>query len=84
MSNSERITSVWSAYGHTFIGEDGHESCLTCGAVYELVADDPEDPTHGAYQASNGDEPVQCAGTSARHGDERAEDDHSCNCLLCA
>lgn len=75
--------SVWSAYGHRFIGEDGHESCLTCGAIYDLVA--TPDATHDAeYVAANGDAPVECTGdTSLTHGEE-APAGSTCNCLLCA
>jgi hypothetical protein len=62
------ITSVWSAHGHRFIATDGSESCLTCGAVYELSAD-PDGPTHGRYHAANGDAPRECTGdTSMAHG----------------
>lgn len=92
------ITSVWSSYGHRFIGGDCDESCLTCGAMYTLVADS-DDPTRGEYQAVNGDDPVQCTGdTTMAHGypGERVCHDptcdpsepcehvtHDCNCLLC-
>ncbi len=88
-ADTQPITSVWSAYGHTFIAEDGTESCLTCGAVYRLVADDPADPSHGRYCAANGDDPMPCTGdTGMSHGypGERCDGtiDHDCNCLRCA
>jgi hypothetical protein len=37
-----QVVSVWSTYGHRFMGTDEptHESCLTCGAMYQLLADD--------------------------------------------
>lgn len=83
------VTSVWSAYGHTFLDE----SCLTCGAEYRL--DDFGDGS-GAYVASDGSEPMQCTrDTSMEHGDPRetghsldCEDGcehcrHECNCLAC-
>lgn len=77
------ITSIWSAYGHTFIGDGEYDSCLTCGAMYELVAD-PSDPTRGDYRAANGDEPTQCThDTSMGHGEDAA-DDSDCNCHLCS
>lgn len=83
------ITSVWSAYGHTFISEDGAEACLICGAVYQLLADDPSDTTHGRYCAADGANPMPCTGdTSMSHGypGERIDGntDHDCNCLRCA
>lgn len=64
------ITSVWSSYGHRFMSTDDerHESCLTCGAMYELspLADDP---TRGEYHAANGDEPMECSrDTGMAHG----------------
>jgi hypothetical protein len=82
------ITSVWSAYGHRFISGNEHESCLTCGAVYELSADEPGSSS-GHYHAANGDAPRECSGnTSMAHGSpgERVDGhaDHDCNCLLCA
>jgi hypothetical protein len=81
------ITSVWSSYGHRFIGEDGSESCLTCGAMYELSPDEAGG-TSGHYHAANGDEPMQCShDTSMAHGypGERTGGnvDHVCNCILC-
>lgn len=83
---TQPIVSVWSAYGHRFMSDgNGYESCLVCGAVYELVHDDADDPTHGAYVASNGDAPLDCShDTGMAHGEDRAGDDHDCNCHLCA
>jgi hypothetical protein len=89
------ITSVWSSFGHRFIGTgetddvgNPYESCLTCGAVYELVRRE-DDPTGGDYTAANGDDPMPCThDTSMAHGypGERVDGnaDHNCNCLLCA
>lgn len=93
------ITSVWSAYGHRFMSTDSeeHESCLTCGAMYELSPFE-SDPSRGEYHAANGDQPMACTSdTSMVHGytGERhcAECDdidgcghcrHNCNCLFCA
>jgi hypothetical protein len=89
-SDTSQVVSVWSAYGHRFIGTDEptHESCLTCGAMYQLLAL-ADDPTRGEYMAANGDAPMECSGdTSMTHGypGERHDGnvDHSCNCLLCA
>lgn len=71
------VTAVWSSYGHTFMndgdGEDEwgytRESCLTCGAMYQLKADADG---YGVYSASNGDEPDLCSGrTDLVHGYER-------------
>jgi hypothetical protein len=82
---TQPITSVWSNHGHRFLHEDGYASCLTCGGEWELIHDDPEDPSHGAYVASNGDAATECLGTTAQHGEDRAEDDdRPCNCVLCA
>lgn len=76
------ITSVWSSYGHRFIGADEYEQCLTCGAVYELV-ETPEGISDGAYVAANGDAPRDCThDTSMTHGEDG--DAQDCNCLLCA
>lgn len=94
------ITSVWSAYGHRFMSDgDGYESCLTCGAMYELA--DLGDG-RGEYRALDGSEPMECTrDTSMAHGyaGERychehqhprdysdhacSHVDHECNCLLC-
>jgi hypothetical protein len=79
------ITHVWSTFGHTFINDDDHKSCLTCGAMYGLVRR-KDDPTGGDYTAANGDDPMHCTGdTSMTHGED-VEGTHydDCNCLLCA
>ena len=86
--DTSRVVSVWSAYGHRFIGSDGEtEQCLTCGAVYELLAY-ADDPTRGVYLASNGDGPHECSrDTSMAHGYAGEREDgpnHNCNCILCA
>lgn len=84
------ITHVWSNFGHKFMSTDcdEHESCLTCGALYQLVRHE-DDPTGGDYTAANGDDPTECThDTSMAHGypGERVDGntDHNCNCLLCA
>jgi hypothetical protein len=88
------ITSVWSSYGHTFMsdGEEPYESCLTCGAMYQLLPVEG-DPTRGEYSANNGDEPKACTyNTSMGHGDpyECGDDPddpnylHDCNCVVCS
>jgi hypothetical protein len=87
-TDTANVVSVWSAYGHHFISEDGGESCLTCGAHYQPMALE-DDPTRGEYMAANGDAPMECTGdTSMAHGypGERVDGnaDHDCNCLLCA
>ncbi|MAS55574.1 MAG: hypothetical protein CMJ44_13305 [Pimelobacter sp.] len=95
------FTTVESAYGHRFIStdSDGHESCLTCGALFELT--DRGDGT-GIYTTAYGDEPERCTGdTGMAHGypgerychehqhpldydeHECSHVDHRCNCLLC-
>lgn len=92
------ISVVWSTFGHRFMGTDNeeHESCLTCGALFQLLAQ-PDDATCGDYSAADGSDPMQCTGdTSMAHGyaGERVCDacngqgcehcNHECNCLLCA
>lgn len=84
----ETPIAVRATNAHTFITEDRHESCLTCGAVYELVPDQ-DDPRTGSYANAAGEEPQRCTGdTSMAHGypGERvgATTDHTCNCLMCA
>lgn len=93
------VHSVWSSYGHRFMSTDDerHESCLTCGAMYELI--DHGDGS-GEYHAGNGDEPMPCTGDTGmahgypgerhchehpldRSGHECEHVDHNCNCLLC-
>ena len=91
------ITSVWSAFGHRFMSTDSdeHESCLSCGAMYVLRADD-NDPTRGEYTTAGGDQPRECDhDTSKVHGysGERHCDEcsgegcdhcgHDCNCVSC-
>lgn len=91
------VTAVWSSYGHRFLTDDGEEVCLTCGAHYRVIHDDPDDYRHGAYVADNGDSPNECTGdTSMSHGEDDehkidahpdggtcAHCDHDCNCLVC-
>ena len=87
--DNSRVVSVWSAYGHRFMsdGEPPYESCLTCGAMYQLLALE-DDPTRGEYLSNAGDEPMQCSGdTEMAHGypGERHDGnaDHECNCIRC-
>jgi hypothetical protein len=95
MTDASTVHVVWSSYGHTFLAVDDYQQCLTCGAVYELVRDEPTDPSHGAYVARDGSEAEDCSGNPEMvHGEApcaKCEDDgngcdncqHSCNCLLC-
>lgn len=89
------ITHVWSSFGHTFASTDseGYESCLSCGALFELRRR-KDDPSGGDYCASNGDDPEDCSGdTSMSHGypgervcecEEGCEHcEHKCNCNSC-
>lgn len=85
--DTSQIVSVWSAHGHTFIGEDGnYERCLECGALYQLLPAD-DDPTRGRYCTASGDDPNDCThDTSMVHGYAGEREDgpnHDCNCLLC-
>lgn len=98
MTDTSMITSIWSAYGHRFMsdgnGDDEYgyttESCLTCGAMYQLSADE-DDATRGTYTAIDGSEPHTCTGdTSMSHGYPGERDDsnganvdHNCNCIRC-
>lgn len=81
-TDTSRVSSVWSAYGHRFMSQDdNYESCLTCGAMYQLLALE-DDPTRGEYLAMNGDAPMNCShDTSMDHG---YESDSDCNCCQCA
>lgn len=89
-SEIEQVTSVWSAHGHRFMGTDdpNDETCLTCGAMYRLVALE-DDPTRGEYVTASGETPMQCTGDTSmvhgypgeRHGEGTV--DHNCNCLFC-
>lgn len=89
---TQPITSVWSQHGHDFHDSDGYATCWRCGGEWELVRDRGDDPTHGAYQASNGDEPTECHRVRGHeHGDPRETGldcpegcAHECNCVACA
>lgn len=71
MSNS-MITVVWSAYGHTFITEDGTPTCLNCGAGYTLSPVPERGDNYGRYHANNGDDPMDCYDLRGKvHGIER-------------
>jgi len=87
----DAINSVWSSYGHTFIGAGEYEydndgeivgayhDCLTCGAHYVLRAT-PDGISDGEYMANNGDAPTYCTrDTSMQHGDPR-ETGHGLDC----
>lgn len=90
------VVSVWSAYGHRFIGTDSdtHEACLTCGAMYQLLAL-ADDPSRGEYLTASGGMPAACTGdTSMVHGypgerychehdDPCEHTEHDCPCLFC-
>jgi hypothetical protein len=83
ISDTSQVTSVWSQYGHRFMGDgEGIESCLTCGAVYDFMAL-ADDPTRGEYLPT----PHQCTGdTNMVHGypgEREAGLNYGCNCLLC-
>lgn len=95
-TDTANVVSVRSAYGHRFMSDGGEntESCLTCGAMYQLLAD-ADDLSRGEYLAAGGDAPMECTrDTSMAHGypGERQCDgcedgcrhcEHDCNCLLC-
>ena len=96
-TDTTRVSSVWSSYGHRFMsdGEENYESCLTCGAMYQLLALE-DDPTRGEYVAADGSTPNDCSrDTSMSHGypGERVCDEcedgacehcaHDCNCVWC-
>ncbi|UGQ10530.1 hypothetical protein LO772_27345 [Yinghuangia sp. ASG 101] len=82
------ITHVWSSFGHRFYSagcdhEDGSscESCMTCGAVFELRPR-VDDPGGGDYIAANGDDPTPCTGDTAMcHGEQpcQADGGRPCN-----
>ena len=57
------VVSVWSQYGHRFMSTDdeNHEACLTCGAMYQLLAR-ADDPTRGEYLTNAGEIPQDCTG----------------------
>jgi len=88
ITDTSQVSSVWSAHGHRFMGDDGEntESCLTCGAMYQLLALE-DDPTRGEYLTISGDAPAQCTGdTSMVHGYPGEREDgpnHDCPCILC-
>ncbi len=89
-TDTAQVTSVWSAYGHRFIGTDApeHEACLICGALYQLLAF-ADDPTRGEYLTAAGEQPADCTrDTSMVHGypgerDGNGTIDHTCPCLSC-
>lgn len=100
-TDSSQVVSVWSAHGHHFMSGDvddagtAYESCLKCGALYQLLAY-ADDLRAGAYLTAAGDPPADCTGdTSMVHGypGERncescddhgcAHCTHDCPCLLC-
>lgn len=69
MTDTSQVTIVWSAYGHRFMGEDGGEACITCGARYTLIVPDPSDPTYGQYVNGAGEDPQECThNTTMAHG----------------
>src|SRR5262245_61054358 len=94
--DTSRVVSVWTAYGHHFMTDGGEntESCLRCGAMYQLLAH-ADDPSRGAYLTNSGETPAQCTGDTVmvhgypgeRHcesctdGCEHCE--HGCPCIAC-
>jgi hypothetical protein len=90
------ITSVWSSFGHRFMSTDDpdHESCLTCGAMFQLVRRG-DDHSAGDYTTASGDAPMTCTGDTGmvhgypgerychEHEDECSHVNHDCNCILC-
>jgi hypothetical protein len=98
-------TSVWSAHGHRFMSDGNgadefgywRESCLTCGAMFELRhARAGITPNSGEYVGYMGAEPMACTGdTSMVHGDPSEQEHgldcetgcdhcrHDCNCVIC-
>ncbi len=86
-TDTSNVVSVWSAYGHRFIGdEDNYEQCLTCGALYQLLAFE-DDPSRGEYLTADGSAPMECSrDTSMVHGYPGEREDgpnHNCNCISC-
>lgn len=80
--DTSQVTSIWSAHGHRFMsdGEPPYESCLTCGAMYQLRALE-DDPTRGEYLTARGEEPADCThNTSMEHGYDAESD---CPCVAC-
>jgi hypothetical protein len=90
IADTSRVSSVWSAYGHRFMSTDApeHEACLTCGAMYALMAR-ADDPTRGEYMTASGEQPAECTGDTSmvhgypgeRHGEGTV--DHDCPCVSC-
>jgi hypothetical protein len=97
-TDTSAVVSVWSAHGHRFMSTDDEntEQCITCGAMYQLLAD-AEDPRTGYYLTSVGDEPAECSGDTAmthgypgeRHCEHCDQPEgcehcnHQCPCILC-
>lgn len=89
------ITAVQTSHGHRFMGDDGYESCLTCGGQWELAHDRADYPRHGRYRTWNGDDATECTyDTSMVHGEAPCEEcggedescehcRHDCNCMIC-
>lgn len=74
--NPPAIYVYWTLHGHVFQGSDDVQECLHCGASYELVHDEPDNPSHGRYRTWNGDDPIECTATSH-------EENRNCNCRTC-
>lgn len=94
------FTTIESNYGHRFVSTDrvGYDTCLVCGAMYELV--DRDDRTV-RYITALGNDPMECTGdTGMIHGypgerychehdtlDGEGETcehvGHECSCLFC-
>lgn len=92
------MISVHTSYGHRFYQDGEDETCLTCGATYQLIETPDDEWVSHAYVNIRGDEPNECTGdTGMVHGypGERcclecensdgpcSHETHDCNCLQC-
>ncbi|MFI2616634.1 hypothetical protein [Streptomyces sp. NPDC018584] len=75
------IIGCWSSFGHNFQSTDTplEESCMQCGGVWRRVRRE-DDPSMADYQASNGDDPIQCPDISPCHGDAPCTADNGRPC----
>lgn len=91
------MVTTWSSYGHRFYsGDDGYDSCMTCGAQYAIVPT-PDETWDFKWTAADGSDPQECSYDTGRcHGYERychecdpngdpcPHVSHDCNCVQCA
>ena len=73
-------SSVWTSAGHRFTdtGRAYTESCLTCGAVFEMAPDDLTDPAGAIWEYID---LTPCTrDTRQVHGEAECVD-RDCNCL---